>query len=50
MSPVSQERTVRLGMWLGMEAEGGKEVGAGEGWADAAVMSETGPRRWPAQC
>lgn len=30
-----------------MRAEGGKEVGGWAGPADAAVMSETGRRRWP---
>lgn len=28
----------------------GRKWGAGAGRTDAAVMSETGHRRWPAQC
>lgn len=27
----------------------GRKWGTGAGWTDAAVMSETGHRRWPAQ-
>ena len=27
----------------------GRKWGAGAGWTDAAVMSEPGHRRWPAQ-
>lgn len=45
MLPASQERTVKLERWLEMQLREGRKWGAGAGWADAAVMSETGRRR-----
>nr|CAI9712694.1 unnamed protein product [Rangifer tarandus platyrhynchus] len=49
-TPRPQGEDSEVGDVAGDAAAGGKEVGGWAGWTDAAVMSATGRRRWPAQC
>ena len=48
--PPTQGEDSEVADVAGDAAAGGKEVGGWAGWTDAAVMSATGRRRWPAQC
>lgn len=41
---------MKLETWLEMPLQEGRKWGGWAGWTDAAVMSATGRRRWPAQC